>query len=114
RGTSSGRTHGRWMSAGAGRSAGHCRVDVGCVNDPRSGQDRLRRQVEPVVDVAVQQRHGEVALQIGLLVDRKQLRAALDTLETRLVHVKRAELRLALNAGLADRSGGAVSIAGAD
>ena len=102
------------MSAGAGLSAGHRRVDVACVDDARSGQHRPRRQVEPVADVAVQQRHGEVALQIGLLVDRKQLRAALDTLETRLVHVERAELRLALNAGLANRSGGAVGVAGAD
>ena len=73
----------RWALAGARRRAGQRRVDVGGVDDPRSGQHRLGRQVEPVVDEAVQQRHGKIALQVGLLVDREQLRAVLDALAGR-------------------------------
>jgi hypothetical protein len=38
-----------------------------------SGQDRLRREVETIFDDRLQQRHGKVALQVGLPIDREQL-----------------------------------------
>ena len=71
----------RWALAGAGRCASQRRVDIGCVDDPRSGQHRFGREVESIIDEAVQQRHGKIALQVRLLIDREQLRAGLDTLE---------------------------------
>ena len=89
-------------------------VDVRGVDDGRAGQHRLRRQLGAEVDVAVEQRHREEALQVGLLVDREQLRAALDAVEVGLVHVERAKLDAARRTGLHDPVGGAVGVAGAD
>ena len=46
-----------------------------------AGQDRRGRQGGAVVDVRGEQQHAEQRLQVGLLVDRKRLLAALDALE---------------------------------
>src|SRR6185312_17156316 len=98
-------------SASASRRAGYRRVHVGGVDDSGSGQDRFRREVETILNIAMKQRHREIALQIGLLVDRKQLLAILDPLQAGFVHVEGSELDLGADPGLSDCIGGTVCIA---
>ena len=50
-------------------------------------------------------------MQVGLLVDGEQLGAALDPVQTGLVHIERAQHRLASLTRLLNRDGGTVSIA---
>ena len=61
--------------------SGHRLVDVGGIDNGGAGHDGLGRQLGAEVDVRVEQRHGEEALQVGLLVDREELSAVLDAVE---------------------------------